>query len=101
MTKVISVFLIIVSVLFINSHIFATSANNVNTNTANMVLNDVDGNTVSNSVTRTNSTIIQSVNSIDDTGSKTNVNIILNVMLIAVGFVLILLAVAILIRLRG
>ncbi len=98
MTKGLSIFLIIVGVLFINSNIFATSANNINTNTTtNIVIDD----NVSNSVSRTNSTVIQSVNSIDETGSKTNVNIILNVLLIAVGFVLILLAIAILIRLRG
>lgn len=98
MTKGLSIFLIIVGVLFINSNIFATSANNINTNTTtNIVIDD----NISNSVSRTNSTVIQSVNSIDETGSKTNVNIILNVLLIAVGFVLILLAIAILIRLRG
>lgn len=101
MTKVISVFLIIVSVLFINSYIYASSANNVNTNAAtNIVLNEVNDNS-SNSVSRTNSTVIQSVNSINETSSKTNVNIILNVLLISVGFVLILLAIAILIRLKG
>lgn len=98
MTKGLSIFLIILCVLFINSNIFATSANNVNTNTTTNITID---NNVSNSISRTNSTVIQSVNSIDETGSKTNVNIILNVMLIAVGFVLILLAIAILIRLKG
>ena len=41
MTKGLSIFLIIVGVLFINSNIFATSANNINTNTTtNIVIDD-------------------------------------------------------------
>ena len=51
---------------------------------------------------RTNSTLVQSVNDINDTSSESGMgfNVALNIILIAVGFVIILLAIAILIRVR-
>lgn len=79
-----------------NGNISATNAN-ANTSNLNSSL-DVTNNEV---VSRTNSTVVKSVNSLDTT-SSTNLdfNMILNIILIAFGFVLILLAFAILVRLK-
>lgn len=52
------------------------------------------------STLRTNSTVIQSVNDMSEDQSAFRIGDVLNVLLIAVGFVLILFAIAILIRLK-
>lgn len=63
-----------------------------------------DSNSVSSvgnsSVTRTNSTVIQSVNNVSTSSANIGTTEILNILLIAVGVIIILLAIAILIRLK-
>ena len=61
-----------------------------------------DASTTAPSTTaKTNSTTIQSVSQIDNSYSSfSDINIILNILLIAIGFVLILLSIAILIRIK-
>lgn len=74
-----------------------TTTNTTNTMSVNSSL-DIPNNEM---VSRTNSTVVRSVNSLDTTTSANlDFNMILNIVLIAFGFILILLAFAILVRLK-
>lgn len=100
--------IIIVSII---TFIICVFCNQVNASSVNMNLTQTNtssststyntNSSSQNNVSRTNTTAIQSVNSINEVSSSGfGVNEILSIFLIAIGFVLILLAVAILIRLK-
>ena len=98
MNRVIIMTILLILIMANFTHVLATGVNmNITDNSVTQSSNTSQN---QNTVAKTNSTIIQSVNSVNESNSNTNVNIILNILLIAVGFVLVLLAVAILIRLR-
>lgn len=116
MKRLLKVFLILVIALsfFMNLSVFATEANDVNTpvttsldsnntSTNNTVNNTTESNTQQNDVqTNSNnsktSTQVSSIASVDE--GELSISDILNILLIAVGLVIILLAGAILIRLK-
>ena len=94
---------------FLGATCFASSINmnlaSNNTETevvVNNINDNIDYEIPSSQETRTNSTVMKSVNEVTTTTTNNGFGIsdILNVLLIAVGLVIILLAVAILIRLR-
>lgn len=104
--------LIFILFLIMGNCVFATSQVNMNlaSSTNNTVSNSNTSNTTStNSNTASSSTknsvntaaVVKSVNETDTTTAGLSMSEIINILLIAVGFILILLAVAILIRLKN
>ncbi|CCZ00198.1 unknown [Clostridium sp. CAG:793] len=91
---IIMVFLFMI--MLFSSSVFASGVNMNLSSESNVVNNYVRANT---SISNT-SVVIKSVNEVDDSTAGIGFSDVLNILLIAVGFVLILLAVAILIRLK-
>lgn len=91
---IIMVFLFMI--MLFSSSVFASGVNMNLSSESNIVNNNVRANT---SISNT-SVVIKSVNEVDDSTAGIGFSDVLNILLIAVGFVLILLAVAILIRLK-
>ena len=108
--KYFSTFIILTSLLLLfTTHTFASSLNSVNVENNNVDSNSVSTNSVSNATLPNESDLsldtnpaanVQSLDRIDYTTSSFDFSNIINILLIAVGLVIILLAVAILIRLR-
>lgn len=87
----------------VNGTSVETNTNVLTNDISNNLVNNASNSVAANSITSSNSSNIeadiQSVNNINDIGSSTiELGQILNIFLIAVGFILILLAIAILIR---
>ena len=91
---IIMVFLFMI--MLFSSSVFASGVNMNLSSESNVVNNYVRANT---SISNT-SVVIKSVNEVDDSTAGIGFSDVLNILFIAVGFVLILLAVAILIRLK-
>ena len=118
MLNVKKIIVLVITILFCTSVVFAsnidmnlTNGNQVtndstlnnavtNEDNTNLIANGSVKNTVSNYTTETNANV-QSVNNINNlSSSNLGITQILNIFLIAIGLILVLLAIAILIRLR-
>ena len=89
--KLIIVFMVTFSLLFtFETRAFASSELNMNTSQA-----------VSQASAENTSTVLQSVSENDETTAGISISDVINILLIAIGFVIILFAVAILIRLKN
>ena len=89
--KLLIIFIVVFSLLFtFGTRAFASSELNMNTSQA-----------VSQASAENTSTVLQSVSENDETTAGISISDVINILLIAIGFVIILFAVAILIRLKN